>query len=102
MNRFTFSSLRRLVVDCLIGSLAMAVQLEFPSLDQLVDIVVRGEHRRLLWIFETGALFVRLLTALSILAVSSGSHVLEESQNLHVVRRRLSQFVQLSASGKKE
>lgn len=70
--------------------------LHFSGLYQFIDVVVCGEHSRLLGIGETGAFFMSIMAVLSVLTVSSCTHILEETQYLHIIRCWFPQFIQLS------
>lgn len=61
--------------------------LHFSGLYQFINVVVCGEHSRLLGIVETGAFFIHIMAVLSVLSVSRRTHILEETQYLHIVRR---------------
>lgn len=94
----TFSEVGLLINFLLILFQLPHFRLELSGLNQFVDIVERGEHGRLLGVGQARTFLEDIITILSVLAVSGGSHVLEKSQNFHIIRRRLSQLVQLSAN----
>lgn len=76
---------RTQLIDCIVHGL-----MHFSGLYQFIDVVKCGEHGRLVGIFGIGALFIHIMAILSILSVSCGTHILEESQYLHVVACRFS------------
>lgn len=69
--------------------------MEPPRLDQFINVVVGLNHG---WIRVLGQIrtFLELAAMRLLLALPSRSHISEESQNLGVVRRRLSQLVQFA------
>lgn len=69
---------------------------QFTSLNQFVDVVVGGEHSWILEILKFFAFNERLLAVNAILAVLGGPHVLEESQDVRIIRCGLTQFVQFT------
>lgn len=76
--------------------------LHISGLYQFIDVIVCGEHSRLLGISKTGTFFIYIMAALSILSFTRRTHVLEESQYLNVIGRWLPQLVQFSVEEKQK
>lgn len=76
--------------------LSLVSEGQFPGVDQLVDVVVGGQHgrpgRR---VQRDRTPRVGAVAPHAVLAVLSRFHVPEEPQDLRIVRRRLPQLVQL-------
>jgi len=67
---------------------------QLAGLDQFVDVVVGGQHGRVLEVLQLFALCKGLVTVDPILAVLCCPHVLEEPQDVRVVGRRFPQLVE--------
>lgn len=72
---------------------------QLAGLDQFVDVVVGGQHCRVLEVLQLLALGEGLVAVDAVLTVLRRSHVLEESQDVRVVGSRLPQLVQFPKSG---
>lgn len=83
-----FCELLYLLYDCRLR--------QFTGLDQFVDVVVGGEHSWILEILKFCAFNERLLAVDAILTVLGGPHVLEESQDVRIIRSGLAKLIQLA------